>query len=113
MGILLTLCMALTITPDQRRLRRTHKSESIPGRFKPGIQIKARTVRFIGEFPSGTIVEVIEIKGDWARVRYEGQEYYMWAPRLTKVGAGTTSSNLAEKPFGTAGRLVHHRNPEP
>ncbi len=39
----------------------------------------------IGELPADTILEVIEIKGDWARVKYDNKEYYMWAERLKKV----------------------------
>ncbi|GAB1476910.1 hypothetical protein MASR2M70_17460 [Bacillota bacterium] len=53
----------------------------------------------IGEFPSGTVVDVIEIKGDWARIRHEGKEYYMWAPRLSKLNTGTSNPDLSEKPF--------------
>jgi uncharacterized protein YgiM (DUF1202 family) len=98
MGILLTLCMVLTLLPTTAFAADASSQNLYQVGSNPVYRLSPNG-EIIGEFPSGTIVEVIEIKGDWARVRYEGQEYYMWAPRLTKVGAGTTSSNLAEKPF--------------
>lgn len=53
----------------------------------------------IGEMPAGTILEVTEIKGDWAKVKYEGRTYYMWAPRLTKVNAGGTRVTAVGNPY--------------
>lgn len=53
----------------------------------------------VGEFPSGTILEVTEIKGDWAKVKYEGREYYMWAARLAKVSTGGARVAAVDKPY--------------
>ena len=53
----------------------------------------------IGEFPAATILEVTEIKGDWAKVKYEGNTYYMWAPRLTKVNTGGTRLTAVANPY--------------
>lgn len=53
----------------------------------------------VGEFPSGTILEVTEIKGDWAKVKHEGREYYMWVARLTKVNTGGTRVAAVDNPY--------------
>ncbi len=53
----------------------------------------------VGELPAGTILEVTEIKGDWAKVRFEGQAYYMWAARLTRVNAGSTRVAAVDHPY--------------
>ena len=53
----------------------------------------------VGEFPSGTILEVTELKGDWAKVKYEGKAYYMWAARLTKVNAGGARVAAVDWPY--------------
>ncbi len=53
----------------------------------------------IGEMPAGTVLEVTEIKGDWAKVKHEGREYYMWAARLTKVSAGGTRVAAVGNPY--------------
>ena len=53
----------------------------------------------VGELPSGTILEVTEIKGDWAKVKYKGQAYYMWAARLTKVNVDSTRLAAVDKPY--------------
>ena len=53
----------------------------------------------VGELPTGTILEVTELKGDWAKVNYEGKAYYMWAARLTKVSAGETQVAAVDKPY--------------
>lgn len=98
MGVLLTLCMALTLLPTTALAVDTSSQNLYQVGSNP-VYRATPNGEIIGEFPSGTIVEVIEIKGDWAKVRYEGQAYYMWASRLTKVGADTSSSSLAEKPF--------------
>lgn len=96
MGILLSLCMALALLPGtafaaDASSRNLYQVGSNPVyRLSPNGEI-------IGEFPSGTVVEVVEITGDWAKVRYDRQAYYMWAPRLTKVSE--INASLAEKPF--------------
>lgn len=43
----------------------------------------------VGNVPSSTIIEVISLDGDWAKVKYKGVEYYMWASKLNKVAAPT------------------------
>lgn len=53
----------------------------------------------VGEMPAGTILEVTEIKGDWAKVKHEGRAYYMWAARLTKVNAGGTQVAAVGNPY--------------
>ena len=53
----------------------------------------------VGTLPSDTILEVTEIKGDWAKVKYEGKTYYMWAARLTKVNAGGTRVAAVDNPY--------------
>lgn len=98
MGILLALCMAFTLLPSTVFSADTSNQNLYQVGSNSGYRLVPNG-EIIGEFPSGTIVEVIEIKGDWAKVRYEGKSYYMWAPRLTKISGGTSSSNLGEKPF--------------
>ncbi|PHV71375.1 hypothetical protein CS063_04815 [Sporanaerobium hydrogeniformans] len=53
----------------------------------------------VGKLPAGTILEVTEIKGDWAKVKYEGQAYYMWAARLTKVNGGSARVAAVDQPY--------------
>jgi len=53
----------------------------------------------VGTLPSDTILEVTEVKGDWAKIKYEGKVYYMWAARLTKVSAGETQLAAVNKPY--------------
>ncbi len=53
----------------------------------------------VGELPAGAILEVTQIKGDWAKVKYEGQEYYMWAARLTKVNTGGARVAAVNQPY--------------
>ena len=68
------------------------KVTSPPSMYKVGTNPSYRSSpdgTIIGTFPADTVLEVTEINGDWATVKYEGKTYYMWAPRLTKV---TTSS---------------------
>jgi formylglycine-generating enzyme required for sulfatase activity len=93
MNILLILCMALTmyvLLPAT-----AHADEPNEKLYQVGTNPVYRSTPngdIIGKFPDGTILEVTEIKGDWAKVKYEGKEYYMWAARLTKVGAATTEN---------------------
>ena len=53
----------------------------------------------LGEFPPSTILEVTELKGDWAKVQYEGKAYYMWAARLTKVNVGSARVAAVNQPY--------------
>lgn len=41
----------------------------------------------VGQIPSRTIIEVTAIEGDWAKVKYKGATYYMWAAKLHKEAA--------------------------
>lgn len=41
----------------------------------------------IGNIPTNTVIEVSVIDGDWAKVKYKGAEYYMWAAKLKKAAA--------------------------
>lgn len=72
----------------------------------------------IGEMPAGTVLEVTEIKGDWAKVKYEGRAYYMWAARLTKVNSGGTQLAAVNNPylwqvsFGSTVALRPSENPK-
>ena len=69
MGILLTLCMVLTLLPSTALAADTSSQDLYQVGSNPVYRLTPNG-EIIGEFPSGTIVEVIEIKGDWEKVRY-------------------------------------------
>ncbi len=91
LGVLLTFFMALTmlfLLPMTAQAAETKQNLYQVGsnpvyRSSPNGEV-------LGKFPADTILEVTEIKGDWAKVKYEGKEYYMWAARLKKVGSDAT-----------------------
>lgn len=71
------------------------KVTSPPSMYKVGTNPVYRSSpdgTVIGTFPADTVLEVTEINGDWATVKYEGKTYYMWASRLTKVTTSSTST---------------------
>ena len=90
-SILLTFCMVITLMPAT-----AFAADTAPPKqnlYQVGSNPVYRSGPdgdTIGKIPAGTILEVIEIKGDWAKVRYEGKEYYMWAARLIKVAPAQT-----------------------
>jgi uncharacterized protein YgiM (DUF1202 family) len=90
-SILLTFCMVLTLLPAT-----AFAADTAPPKqnlYQVGSNPVYRSSPngdTIGKIPAGTILEVLEIKGDWAKVRYEGKEYYMWAARLIKVTPAQT-----------------------
>lgn len=72
------------------------KMTSSPSMYKVGTNPVYRLSPngdIIGTFPADTVLEVTEINGDWARVKYKNKTYYMWAPRLTKVTTPSTAPN--------------------
>ncbi|QHQ62567.1 hypothetical protein Ana3638_18740 [Anaerocolumna sedimenticola] len=61
------------------------KSNNTPYRAKPDGDI-------IGKLGSGTKVWVTEIEGDWAKVTYKGNTYYMWVWKLKTVNPTATAA---------------------
>ena len=53
--------------------------------------------RKIGLFPEGTKVEVIEVEGNWAKVKYEGRTAYSCKLWLEEVGEVEKTESTSER----------------
>ncbi len=61
----------------------------------------------IGSIPFGTVLEVVSIEGDWAKVNYQGGTYYVWATRLKKADMPITVT-LNGKPITFDQSPIYH-----
>lgn len=77
-------------------------------------QTPSLSAKVLGQFPTGTLVEIIETGSEWHKVEVNGQEGYMMAKFLNSASGQTTATvrtnsgiglNLREEP-NTQGRII-------
>lgn len=87
--VLFALCKFLPVLPVHAQAAVT-KGSLFRVLYSGGIYQPYRQRKggdYVGNIVSNTIVEVLAVEGDWARIRYRGKEFYMWAKKLMRVDA--------------------------
>ncbi len=88
-GILL-VCMVLIFVPaaGQKPAKPTLYKVVYTTKDHVATPYRAKTDGdIVGEVLTSQVYEVIDIEGDWAKIKYKGGEYYLWKKRLVKVDA--------------------------
>lgn len=113
----LTVAAALSLSPI------ASLADAVPSALVKGGALNLRetaslSAKVLGQFPTGTLVEILESGSEWHKVEVDGQTGYMMAKYLSTASASTTATvrtntgiglNLREEPSMTGKIIISHK----
>lgn len=114
----LTAAAAMTLSPLMAQAE-TASSALVKGGALNLRETASLTAKVLGQYPTGTLVEIIESGSEWHKVSVNGKTGYMMAKYLTSDASDTTATvrtntgiglNLREEP-SLSGKLITSYKP--
>jgi len=114
----LTAAAAMTLTPMMAQAE-TASSALVKGGALNLRETASLTAKVLGQYPTGTLVEIIESGSEWHKVSVNGKTGYMMAKYLTSDASESTATvrtntgiglNLREEP-SLSGKLITSYKP--